>query len=165
MSALMCVRRSPLGSIGCIRRLSGPYRVRHMAVRNRVVLTNQVPSGLNRGYGGPQFYFPLERMMDKAARELGIDPVELRLKNVVRAEEFPYDTPAGSLLDSGDYQKSIKLALDKAGYQQLLAQRDAARSAGRKFGIGMALGVETSASNMAYVNLALTQAQRAKSLA
>lgn len=144
--------------------LSGPYRVRHMAVRNRVVLTNQVPSGLNRGYGGPQFYFPLERMMDKAAREFGMDPVELRLKNVVRAKEFPYDTPAGSLLDSGDYQKSIKLALDKAGYQQLLAQRDAARRAGRKFGIGMALGVETSASNMAYVNLVLTQAQRAKSL-
>ena len=121
--------------------LSGPYRVRHLAVRNRVVLTNQVPSGLNRGYGGPQFYFPLERMMDKAARGLGIDPVELRLRNVVRAEEFPYDTPAGSLLDSGDYQKSIKLALDKAGYQQLLAQRDAARRAGRNFGIGMALGV------------------------
>ena len=54
--------------------LSGPYRVRHMAVRNRVVLTNQVPSGLNRGYGGPQFYFPLERMMDKAARGLGPPP-------------------------------------------------------------------------------------------
>ncbi len=144
--------------------LSGPYRVRHMAVHNRVVLTNQVPSGLNRGYGGPQFYFPLERMMDKAARELGIDPIDLRQKNVIRAEEFPYDTPAGSLLDSGDYHKSMKLALDRAGYQQLLAQREAARRAGRKFGIGMALGVETSASNMAYVNLALTQAQRSKSL-
>lgn len=144
--------------------LSGPYRVRNLAVSNTVVVTNQVPSGLNRGFGGPQFYFPLERMMDKAARVLGIDPIELRRRNVVRADEFPYDTPAGSLLESGDYQKGIALALETAGYPALVAERDAARKAGRKFGIGMALAVETSASNMAYVNLALTQAQRNKGL-
>ncbi len=144
--------------------LSGPYCVRHISVHNRAVVTNQVPSGLNRGFGGPQFYFPLERMMDKAAREFGIDQVELRLRNVVRAEQFPYDTPTGSILESGNYEKSIALALERAGYDVLLAERDAARHAGRKFGIGIALAVETSASNMAYVNLALTQAQRSKSL-
>jgi 2-furoyl-CoA dehydrogenase large subunit len=144
--------------------MSGPYRVRHIAVHNRVVVTNQVPSGLNRGFGGPQFYFPLERMMDNAARELGIDPVELRLRNIVRADEFPYDTPNGSLLESGNYEKSIALALETAGYPALVAERDAAQRTGRKFGIGIALAVETSASNMAYVNLALTQAQRSKSL-
>jgi len=142
--------------------LSGPYRVRHIAVHNKAVVTNQVPSGLNRGYGGPQFYFPLERMMDKAAREFGIDPVELRLRNIVR--EFPYDTPAGSLLESGNYEKSITLTTERANYAALKAEREAARKAGRQFGIGIALGVETSASNMAYVNLALTQAQRSKSL-
>ena len=91
--------------------LSGPYRVRHIAVSNKVVVTNQVPSGLNRGFGGPQFYFPLERMMDKAARELNIDPVELRLRNVVRANEFPADAAAGSVLESGNYEKCIALAL------------------------------------------------------
>lgn len=144
--------------------LSGPYRVRHISVYNRAVVTNQVPSGLNRGFGGPQFYFPLERMMDKAARELGIDPVDLRLRNVVRADEFPYDTPTGSLLESGNYEKSIALALETADYDALLVERAAARRAGRKFGIGIALAVETAASNMAYVNLALTQAQRSKSL-
>jgi 2-furoyl-CoA dehydrogenase large subunit len=144
--------------------LSGPYRVRHLAVENQVVVTNQVPSGLNRGFGGPQFYYPLERMMEKAAGELGIDPVELRRRNVVRADEFPYDTVAGSLLESGNYEKCIALAVDKADHSRLLAERDEARRAGRRFGIGIALAVETSASNMAYVNLALTHAQRLKSL-
>ena len=103
-------------------------------------------------------------MMDKAACELGIDPLELRMRNVVRANEFPYDTPAGSLLESGNYEKSIALAAEKAGYPALKAAREAAHRAGRRFGIGIAIGVETSASNMAYVNLALTQAQRSKSL-
>ena len=110
--------------------LSGPYRVRHISVSNKAVVTNQVPSGLNRGFGGPQFYFPLERMMDKAARAIGMDPVVLRLRNVVRAEEFPYDSAAGSLLDSGNYEKCISLALEKSGYDDLLRQRDAARAAG-----------------------------------
>ena len=144
--------------------LSGPYRVRHVAVDNKAVVTNQVPSGLNRGFGGPQFYYPLERMMDIAASELGIDAAELRKRNVVRADEFPYDTPTGSRLESGDYGKCIQAALDRAGYAELVARRDKARSEGRLFGIGIAIAVETSASNMAYVNLALTHAQRLKSL-
>lgn len=144
--------------------LSGPYRVRNVAVANKAVVTNQVPSGLNRGFGGPQFYFPLERMMDKAAAEFGIDSIDMRFRNVVRVDEFPYDTPTGSVLDSGDYPKTIRLALARAGIEQLRKDRDEARKAGRKFGIGVALAVETSASNMAYVNLALTHAQREKGL-
>lgn len=144
--------------------LSGPYRVRHIAVHNKAVVTNQVPSGLNRGFGGPQFYYPLERMMDLAAAELGIDPAELRLRNVVRADEFPYDTVTGSRLESGDYQKCIEVALERAGYPELLARQERARQSGKLFGIGIALAVETSASNMAYVNLALSHAQRLKSL-
>jgi len=144
--------------------LSGPYRVRHIAVDNKAVVTNQVPSGLNRGFGGPQFYYPLERMMDLAAGQLGIDPVELRLRNVVRADEFPYESAAGSVLESGDYRTCIEMALEKAGYRELLAERERARAEGRHFGIGIALAVETSASNMAYVNLALTHAQRLQGL-
>jgi 2-furoyl-CoA dehydrogenase large subunit len=144
--------------------LSGPYRVRHVAVINKAVVTNQVPSGLNRGFGGPQVCFPLERMMNKAAAAFGVDPVELRLRNVVRADEFPYQTTTGSVLDSGDYAKAIRLALAQADIDKLRRERDTARASGRKFGIGIALSVETSASNMAYVNLALTHAQREKGL-
>ncbi len=83
--------------------LSGAYRVRNVAARNRVVLTNTLPSGLNRGFGGPQLYFGLERTMAIAARRLGIDPAELARRNLVRAEEMPYRTPTGGLYDSGDY--------------------------------------------------------------
>ena len=144
--------------------LSGPYRVRHIAVENKVVVTNQVPSGLNRGFGGPQFYYPLERMMDRAAHELGIDSVDMRLRNVVCTGEFPYDTTAGSLLESGDYERCIKIAAEKFGHERLSAERAEARRAGRHFGIGIALAVETSASNMAYVNLAMSHTQRMKAL-
>ena len=144
--------------------LSGPYRVRHLAVDNQAVVTNQVPSGLNRGFGGPQFFFPLERLMDRAARALGIDPAELRRRNLVRADEFPYQSPAGSLLDSGNYQGCLALALQKIGYDALRAEQEAARRDGRMLGLGVACAVETSASNMAYVNLALSHEQRSQSL-
>src|SRR5207302_8084483 len=73
--------------------LSGAYRVRNVAARNRVVLTNRCPTGLNRRFGGPQLYFALERTMDLGARRLGLDPAELRRLNLVR--EFPYRTPTG----------------------------------------------------------------------
>ena len=143
---------------------SGPYRVRHISIDNQAVVTNQVPSGLNRGFGGPQFFYPLERLMDRAALALKIDPAELRMRNLVRAEEFPYSSPAGSLLDSGDYKGALALGLRQLGYEALRTEQQKARQEGRLFGIGISCGVETSASNMAYVNLALTQEQRARSL-
>ncbi len=141
---------------------SGAYRVRHLAIDNTLVVTNRMPAGLNRGYGGPQFYFALERVMEIAARGLDIDVAELRRRNVVRKDEFPYDSPAGSQLDSGDYEKCIDEMQRLADYPALLARREAARKAGKLFGIGIALGVEPSGSNMAYVGLAQTAEQRSK---
>ncbi len=141
---------------------SGAYRVKHLAVENTLVVTNRMPAGLNRGYGGPQFYFALERIMEIAARGLGIDAAEIRRRNVVRKDEFPYDSPAGSLLDSGDYEKCLDEMLRLADYPKLLARREEARKNGKLFGIGIALGVEPSGSNMAYVGLAQTAEQRGK---
>ncbi|MDD9926526.1 MAG: xanthine dehydrogenase family protein molybdopterin-binding subunit [Rhodospirillaceae bacterium] len=141
---------------------NGCYRTRNIAVDNRLVLTNKTPIGLNRGYGGPQFYFGLERAMDKAARALGVDPAELRRRNFIPANAFPYDAPAGAQYDSGDYAKGLDLALELADYEVLKARRDAAREAGKLFGIGFACGVEPSGSNMAYVTLAQTPEERAK---
>ena len=141
---------------------SGAYRVKNLAIDNTLVVTNRMPAGLNRGYGGPQFYFALERIMEIAGRGLGIDAAELRRKNLVRKEEFPYDSPAGSQLDSGDYVKCLDEVLRLSDYPSLLARRDAARKAGKLFGIGFALGVEPSGSNMAYVSLAQTAEQRNK---
>ena len=139
---------------------NGPYRVKNVSVKNVLVVTNRVPAGLNRGYGGPQFYFALERIMDIAARGLGIDPIELRRRNLVRKDEFPYQCPAGSCVDSGDYDACVREVLRLADYAALLQRRERARAEGKLFGIGMAVGVELSGSNMAYVGLAQTPEQR-----
>ena len=140
--------------------LSGAYRVRNVAARNRVVLTNTLPSGLNRGFGGPQLYFGLERTMAIAARRLGLDPAELARRNLVQADEMPYRTPSGGLYDSGDYAACLDEALRRAGWAERLAEARAARAAGRLVGVGLACVVEPSISNMGYITLAQTAVER-----
>ncbi len=141
---------------------SGGYRVRNIAVDNELVVTNQTPVGLNRGYGGPQFYFALERIMDMAARGLALDPAELRRRNFVPKDAFPYSSPAGSILDAGDYAAALDELLRLADYRALRARLDQARADGRLYGIGIAAGTEPSGSNMAYVSLAQTPEERAR---
>ena len=85
--------------------MTGAYAIRNVAIRNRVVLTNKMPTGLNRGFGGPQVYFPLERLMQRIAVELGLDPLDVIRRNLVPADAFPYRTATGALLDSGDYAR------------------------------------------------------------
>jgi 2-furoyl-CoA dehydrogenase large subunit len=144
--------------------LSGAYRVRNVATRNRVVLTNTVPSGLNRGFGGPQLYFGLERTMAIAARRLGLDPAELARRNLVPATEMPYRTPSGALYDSGDYAACLDRALELSRYEDLRARVQAARAEGRVAGVGLACVVEPSISNMGYITLAQTAVERAATL-
>ncbi len=139
---------------------NGCYRVRDIAIEHRVAVTNTTPVGLNRGYGGPQFYYALERVMDAGAAALGIDPAEIRRRNFVPAAAFPYHAPAGAVYDSGDYEAGLTLALKLGDYPALRAEQARARAAGRLFGIGMAAGVEPSGSNMAYVTLSQTPEER-----
>jgi 2-furoyl-CoA dehydrogenase large subunit len=134
--------------------LSGAYRVRNIAARNRVVLTNTMPSGLNRGFGGPQLYLALERTMTIAANRLGLDPADLRRRNLVRRDAFPYATPSGALYDSGDYEACLDDALDLAHYAERRAESEAGRAQGRLVGVGIACVVEPSVSNMGYITLA-----------
>ena len=134
--------------------LSGAYRVRNVAARNRVVLTNTMPSGLNRGFGGPQLYLALERTMTIAANRLGIDAAELRRRNLVGRDAFPYRTPSGALYDSGDYEGCLDQVLDLARYDERRAEAEAARADGRLVGVGVACVVEPSISNMGYITLA-----------
>ena len=139
---------------------NGCYRVKNISVDNELVVTNSTPVGLNRGYGGPQFYFALERIMEIAARGLDIDPAELRRRNFVPTGAFPYKAPAGAVFDAGDYEAALSELLRIAGYEELKERRAAARCAGRAFGIGLAAGVEPSGSNMAYVSLEQTPQER-----
>ena len=141
---------------------NGCYRVKNIAVENRLVVTNTTPIGLNRGYGGPQFYYALERVMEAGAKELGLDPAEIRRRNFIQPDEFPYKAPAGATYDSGDYEAGLNQAMELAAYDDLKAARENARSDGKLFGIGMAAGIEPSGSNMAYVTLAQTPEERAK---
>ena len=144
--------------------LSGAYRVPNVGVRNRVVLTNTIPSGLNRGFGGPQLYFGLERTMAIAARRLGLDPIEVARRNLIAADQMPYRTPSGALYDSGDYEACLDKALEFADYEELRGRVDAARAEGRLAGIGLACVVEPSISNMGYITLTQTADERALSL-
>ena len=141
---------------------NGAYRVGNIHVDNRLVTTNRLPVGLNRGYGGPQFFFALERAMDAGARALGIDIAEIRRRNFIPKDAFPYRAPAGAIYDAGDYEAGLDKTLDLAGYAELCAERGRAREEGRLFGIGMATAIEPSGSNMAYVTLAQTPEERAR---
>ncbi|SEG48630.1 xanthine dehydrogenase family protein molybdopterin-binding subunit [Marinobacterium lutimaris] len=142
--------------------LSGAYGIRHLKVRNRVVLTNKTPTGLNRGFGGPQVYFALERLMQRIAVELDLDPLEVIRRNLIPADQFPYQAPAGALLDSGDYPGAVERAVAEGGLDELLERRNQARAEGRIYGIGYAAVVEPSISNMGYITTAMTADERRK---
>jgi 2-furoyl-CoA dehydrogenase large subunit len=142
--------------------MSGAYKLRHLAIRNRVVLTNKTPSGLVRGFGGPQVYFPLERLMQRVAVELGLDPLAVIRRNLVPAGAFPHRCPAGALLDSGDFHRALDIAIAEGGLDELKRRQQAARAEGRLYGIGYAAVVEPSISNMGYITTVLTPAERAK---
>jgi 2-furoyl-CoA dehydrogenase large subunit len=144
--------------------LSGAYRVANVATRNRVVLTNRCPTGLNRGFGGPQVYLALERTMDIAAGRLGLDPAELRRRNLVSQDAFPYRTPSGGLYDSGDYEGCLDRALEVGRYDERRDEQRTARAEGRLLGIGLACVVEPSISNMGYITLANTSEERSRGL-
>jgi 2-furoyl-CoA dehydrogenase large subunit len=138
--------------------MTGAYRVCHLRIRNRVVLTNKAPTGLVRGFGGPQVYFALERLMQRIAATLGLDPLEVIRRNLV--EDFPHRCPAGAVLDSGDYRGAVAGAVEEGGLAELRWRRDAAREAGRLYGIGFAAAVEPSVSNMGYITTALSPEER-----
>src|SRR5947209_10140856 len=140
----------------------GPYRFRHLEVDSSVVMTNKSLTGPNRGYACGHLYFETERMMDLLAERIGLDPVEVRRRNLIQPGQFPYRSPTGGLYDSGDYPAALDKALELAGYQALRAEQARARAAGRCFGIGVALAVDPSVSNMGYVATALDPQLRAK---
>jgi len=142
--------------------MTGAYDIRHVSIRNRVVLTNKMPTGLNRGFGGPQVYFALERLVQRIAMELGKDPLDIIRRNLVPSGAFPYRTATGALLDSGDYPAAFEKALKDGGLDELRRRRAAARKAGRLYGIGYAAVVEPSVSNMGYITTVLTAAERRK---
>lgn len=143
--------------------LTGAYDIRNLAVANRIVLTNKAPAALNRGFGGPQIYLALERMIQRIAVELGLDPLDVIRRNLIASGAFPYRAAAGALYDSGDFPKAVDIATGDGRLEDLRRRRSEARAAGRFYGIGFAVVVEPGMSNMGYLSTLLPRAARERS--
>ena len=106
------------------------------------VFTNKTPTDAYRGAGRPEATYFVERAMDLLARELKMDPADVRRKNFIPADRFPYKTQMGAVYDSGDYAKALDTALEKSGWSDLKKERDAAKAQGRLVGLGLSMYVE-----------------------
>ena len=106
------------------------------------VFTNKTPTDAYRGAGRPEATYFVERAMDMLARELKMDPADIRRKNFIKPSQFPFATQVGAVYDSGDYEKALDLALKNARWDQLKSERDAARAQGRLVGLGLSMYVE-----------------------
>ena len=122
--------------------LAGTYTTPVIYVETKAVFTNTVPVDAYRGAGRPEATYLLERIVDLAADELGVDPAELRRKNFIPANAFPYQTPVALQYDSGDYQTTLAMAMDAAGYSGFEARRQEAARRGKLRGIGIATYIE-----------------------
>lgn len=127
-----------LETVQVVSFLPGPYRMEHYRGRIRGVLTPKPPTGPYRGVGRPSSTFAMERLIEMAARKLGMDPVAFRRKNLVNADEFPYRTASGIIWDKSAFQECLAGACAHADYPNLLIERDEARRQGRWIGIGLA---------------------------
>src|SRR6184192_658489 len=116
---------------------TGCYRIPASQNTLLAVYTNATPTGPYRGAGRPEAAFLIERMMDRLAVELDLDPVEVRQRNFIRWSDFPYTNAAGTTYDSGDYQASLERLIELADYPGLRRAQTAARQEGRLQGIGI----------------------------
>jgi carbon-monoxide dehydrogenase large subunit len=124
------------------RILPGPYRLGHVAIAGRAQLSSLAPVSIYRGAGRPEAALLMETLVDKAARASGIDPVELRRRNLVQADAMPWTTPTGEVFDSGNYRQALDHACQRFDYAGERAAQIERRARGELLGIGVALYVE-----------------------
>lgn len=131
----------PLGN--AVQRVAGPYAIPAMEVECLGVTTNRPPTGPYRGAGGPEAAVPIERIIDEGARRLGIDPAEIRRRNFIPPDAFPYETATGLKYDSGDFEPALDRALEMAGYSALRKRQTSERGPLRT-GVGVATVTKAS---------------------
>ena len=122
--------------------LAGQYQTPNIHVEVAGVYTNTAPVDAYRGAGRPEATFVVERIVETAARELGVDPAQLRRKNLIPPQAFPYQTPVALVYDTGDYERSLDLALELADYAGIAHRKAAAAAAGKRRGIGLSCYIE-----------------------
>ncbi len=125
--------------------LSGCYKIPAIKMTCTGVFTNKMATDAYRGAGRPEATYLIERLMDRVADELKMDPIELRRKNFPQPSEFPFGTATGLFYDSGDYEKALDKALEVIDYKKLREEQKAARAEGRLLGIGVSTYVEICA--------------------
>ena len=133
------------GAIGAAKPLAsftGCYTIPTAEYDLTLVLTNKLPTGPYRGMGPPPHNWVLEQMVDVAARELGLDPAEIRRKNFIPKESFPYEIPTGNEYDSGDYEAALDRVLEMGDYRRLRDEQAKARANGRLVGLGIVSTIE-----------------------
>ena len=136
--------------------MPGPYKTPAFAFEAVSVATNKTTIGVYRGVGLPIGVLTMERLLDLAAHKLGLDPAEIRLRNMIRKEEHPYTTIIGAEVESGSHRESLQKALDMLGYQACRAEQQQARAQGRYLGIGIGCYVEgTAPSSAAFASMGL----------
>jgi len=138
-------RYEPLGGVIWAQVTPGCYRWRNIRLDFTQVVTNKAPCSPNRGYSRMQHLWFTERVMDIVAGELGLDPVEVRKRNFIRADEMPYTTPNGCVYDSGDYAGMLDLALGLIG--SVDARRAEAKSRGKLLGLGIGSTLDSGTNN------------------
>jgi CO/xanthine dehydrogenase Mo-binding subunit len=141
------LRYEPLGGVIWAQVTPGMYRWRHIRLDFKQVVTNKAPVSPNRGYSRMQHLWFTERVIDIVAHELGLDPVEVRKRNYIKAEEMPYETPNGCVYDSGDYAKMLDSALELIGYDELDSKRAGAESRGKLLGLGIGSTLDSGTNN------------------
>src|SRR5919108_1287246 len=122
--------------------LSGQYEIPTIFVEVIAAFSHTTPVDAYRGAGRPEACFIVERMVDLGARKLGVDPAELRRKNFIPKEKFPYQTPVALMYDSGNYEPALDRALKMLGYKHLRSEQERLRKEGRFIGIGISSYIE-----------------------
>jgi 2-furoyl-CoA dehydrogenase large subunit len=141
------LRYEPLGGVIWAQVTPGMYRWRHIRLEFTQVATNKAPVSPNRGYSRMQHLWFTERIIDIVARELDLDPVEIRKKNYIRKEDMPYETPNGCVYDSGDYAGMLDIGLELVGWTDRDAKRADAASRGKLLGIGIGSTLDSGTNN------------------
>lgn len=140
-------RYEPLGCVIWSQVFPGVYRFKNARIDFSQAVTNKCPVGPNRGYSRMQHLWFLERVIDICAHELKIPADEMRLRNYIRPEEFPYTTPNGCVYDSGNYPKMLQVAKERIGWEAWKKKQAAGRHEGRLIGIGIGTTLDSGTNN------------------
>ena len=142
--------RSPFQLGKPVGAIVGPYKINSVQYQAIAVVTNKTVQEAVRAFGQSPTNFAIERTIDEVANRLGIDRLEVRRRNLIQPQDFPYLIPSGSTYDSGNYQAVIEKVLTQAPYKDLLAERDRLRGKGLLAGLGIAACLEPSGGNSSF---------------